>query len=106
MKAKIQEAAAFSFTKGFYDIYRDNCTIQEMFDNAKLNMSEDHLRAWNIPELNGNGDVKFEITEIPKIPPVLKFCIEDERNPDFERVNAVYIKPKRFEDALVSTKTS
>lgn len=100
MKDEIKERAARLFTKGFYSKFSNESTILDMFENAKNNIHLHNLNDWKIPELKGYGNLKFEVIGIPIIPPELKPCIEDERNPDFVRVNDVYINPKRYEDAL------
>ncbi len=100
MKDEIKETAANFFTEGFYSKFSMEYTISNMFENAKEKIHRRNLHDWKIPELKGNGQIKFKIISIPYIPPELEYSIEDEKNPDFERVNNVYIEPKGYENAL------
>ncbi|MFX1500769.1 MAG: HEAT repeat domain-containing protein [Promethearchaeota archaeon] len=100
MKDEIKEEAAKLFTEGFYSEFNKDYTILDMFENGKNNIHLESHRNWNVPELKGEGKINFEIINIPKIPPELEFCIEDERDSDFERITEVYIQPYKYENAL------
>ncbi len=69
MEQEIKEEAARLFTEGFYEAYSPETTILEMFENAKNNMQLHNHPNWKIPELKGDGNLKFDIIEIPEFQP-------------------------------------